>query len=77
MCTTEVRFNTLWSQVPDAMARYKQLLYYAKKLPPMPEEEKVEVNKVKGCVSQVKPKPQALLIHDLLTRCYPSDACAP
>lgn len=41
-------------QVPDAMARYKQLLYYAKKLPPMPQEEHVDENKVKGCVSQVR-----------------------
>lgn len=36
------------------MARYKQLLYYAKKLPPMPQEEHVDENKVKGCVSQVR-----------------------
>lgn len=40
------------------MARYKQLLYYAKKLPPMPQEEKVEVNKVKGCVSQASTQSQ-------------------
>lgn len=38
--------------MPDAMQRYKQLLYYAQKLPPMPKEEHVEGNKVKGCVSQ-------------------------
>ncbi len=40
-------------QVPDARERYKQLLYYAKKLPPMPTEEHTDDNKVKGCVSQV------------------------
>lgn len=33
--------------------RYEQLLWYAKKLPVMPEEAKTEENKVKGCVSQV------------------------
>ena len=33
--------------------KYEQLLWYAKKLPPMPESAKTESNKVKGCVSQV------------------------
>ena len=33
--------------------KYEQLLWYAKKLPPMPESAKIEENKVKGCVSQV------------------------
>ena len=33
--------------------KYEQLLWYAKKLPPMPESAKTEENKVKGCVSQV------------------------
>jgi cysteine desulfuration protein SufE len=33
--------------------RYEQLLWYAKKLPAMPEEAKIAENKVKGCVSQV------------------------
>ncbi|MGV2829754.1 SufE family protein [Myxosarcina sp. GI1(2024)] len=33
--------------------KYEQLLWYAKKLPPMPEEDKTMENKVKGCVSQV------------------------
>ena len=41
------------SQVPDPMARYKQLLYYAAKLPPLPAEDHVPSNKVEGCVSQV------------------------
>ncbi len=40
-------------QVPDEMARYKQLLFLAAKLPAMPKEEHVDENKVKGCVSQV------------------------
>ncbi len=33
--------------------RYEQLLWYAKKLPAMPEEAKTTENKVNGCVSQV------------------------
>ena len=33
--------------------RYEQLLWYAKKLPAMPEAAKIAENKVKGCVSQV------------------------
>jgi cysteine desulfuration protein SufE len=33
--------------------RYEQLLWYAKKLPPLDEAEKVPENKVPGCVSQV------------------------
>ncbi len=33
--------------------RYEQLLWYAKKLPAMPEEAKTAENKVNGCVSQV------------------------
>lgn len=33
--------------------RYEQLLWYAKKLPEMPEESKIPENKVNGCVSQV------------------------
>ncbi|KAI7840397.1 hypothetical protein COHA_005898 [Chlorella ohadii] len=39
--------------VPDPMARYKQLLFYATKLEPFPVEQHTEENKVKGCVSQV------------------------
>jgi cysteine desulfuration protein SufE len=33
--------------------RYEQLLWYAKKLPAMPESAKTSDNKVNGCVSQV------------------------
>lgn len=40
-------------QVPDPMARYKQLLFYASKLGPMSAEEHKPENKVEGCVSQV------------------------
>lgn len=37
----------------DPKQKYKQLLWYAQKLPAMPESAKTEENKVKGCVSQV------------------------
>ena len=37
----------------DPKQKYKQLLWYAQKLPPMPEAGKTEENRVKGCVSQV------------------------
>lgn len=33
--------------------RYEQLLWYAKRLPEMPEADKTPENKVPGCVSQV------------------------
>jgi cysteine desulfuration protein SufE len=33
--------------------KYEQLLWYAQKLPAMPESAKVTENKVNGCVSQV------------------------
>jgi cysteine desulfuration protein SufE len=33
--------------------KYEQLLWYAKKLPQIPEEAKIPENKVSGCVSQV------------------------
>ena len=33
--------------------KYEQLLWYAKRLPAMPEEDKIPENKVHGCVSQV------------------------
>ncbi|GBG78281.1 hypothetical protein CBR_g26312 [Chara braunii] len=39
--------------VPDPMARYQQLLYYATKLEPLPAELHLPQYKVKGCVSQV------------------------
>lgn len=35
--------------VPDAMARYKQLLYFASKLEGLEESNKVEKNKVQVC----------------------------
>lgn len=35
------------------MARYKQLLFFASKLDPLPAEFHTEENRVQGCVSQV------------------------
>lgn len=35
------------------MARYKQLLFFAAKLPALPKEQQIPTNKVEGCVSQV------------------------
>lgn len=37
----------------DPKKRYEQLLWYAKKLEPIPESAKTSANKVNGCVSQV------------------------
>lgn len=37
----------------DWEERYRYIVDLGKKLPPMPEEEKVEDNKVRGCMSQV------------------------
>lgn len=37
----------------DPKQKYEQLLWYAKKLEPLPEEAKTPENKVSGCVSQV------------------------
>ncbi|GIL53017.1 hypothetical protein Vafri_8725 [Volvox africanus] len=42
-----------FQMVPDPMARYKQLLFFASKLAPMPAEDHIPENKVEGCVSQV------------------------
>lgn len=42
-----------FQMVPDPMARYKQLLFFAAKLPALPDGDKVPENKVEGCVSQV------------------------
>jgi sulfur transfer protein SufE len=52
-------------QVPDPMARYKQLLFYAAKLPAMPAEQHQPENKVEGCVSQVGPEQQNSAKHIL------------
>lgn len=43
----------MFQAVPDPMARYKQLLFYAVKLKPLAAELHTNENKVQGCVSQV------------------------
>lgn len=40
-------------QTTDPKRRYEYLLWLAKRLPALPESEKVPENKVAGCVSQV------------------------
>ncbi|HIK45349.1 MAG TPA: SufE family protein [Leptolyngbyaceae cyanobacterium M65_K2018_010] len=42
-----------FQQVSDPKRRYEQLLWFAKKLDPFPEDQKIPENKVQGCVSQV------------------------
>eukprot|EP00746_Dinoflagellata_sp_MGD_P009958 gnl/MRDRNA2_/MRDRNA2_120415_c0_seq1.p1 gnl/MRDRNA2_/MRDRNA2_120415_c0~~gnl/MRDRNA2_/MRDRNA2_120415_c0_seq1.p1 ORF type:complete len:273 (-),score=46.16 gnl/MRDRNA2_/MRDRNA2_120415_c0_seq1:47-865(-) len=42
-----------FQMVPDPMQRYKQVLFFASKLPPMPLELKTQETKVMGCTSQV------------------------
>ena len=37
----------------DWEERYRYIVDLGKKLPPMPEDEKIEDNKVRGCMSQV------------------------
>ncbi|KAL5201652.1 hypothetical protein ABZP36_036006 [Zizania latifolia] len=43
----------LFQSGPDPRARYKQLLAYAARLPPMDPSLKTDANRVRGCVSQV------------------------
>ncbi|KAF7072009.1 hypothetical protein CFC21_077208 [Triticum aestivum] len=43
----------LFQSVPDERTRYKQLLAYAARLPPMDPALKSDANRVRGCVSQV------------------------
>jgi len=42
-----------FARITDPKRRYEQLLWYAKKLEPLPAEDKTAENKVPGCVSQV------------------------
>lgn len=42
-----------FQRASDPKRRYEQLLWFAKKLDPMPDADKVSDNKVPGCVSQV------------------------
>lgn len=42
-----------FARVADPKRKYEQLIYYAKKVEAMPEGDKIDSNKVMGCVSQV------------------------
>ena len=42
-----------FARVSDPKRKYEQLIYYAKKVEAMPEIDKIDRNKVMGCVSQV------------------------
>ena len=42
-----------FARISEPKRRYEQLLWYAKKLEALPEEDKTPENKVPGCVSQV------------------------
>lgn len=42
-----------FQSITDTKRRYEYLLWFAKQLPPFPEEDKQPANKVVGCVSQV------------------------
>lgn len=42
-----------FQRASDPKRRYEQLICYAQKLPEFPEADKVQENKVPGCVSQV------------------------
>jgi cysteine desulfuration protein SufE len=60
MSSTETSLPPKLAKIVDRFQRrsnpkqkYEQLLWYAKKLPKMPESAKIPENKVSGCVSQV------------------------
>jgi cysteine desulfuration protein SufE len=42
-----------FARVNDPKRKYEQLIFYAKKVAAMPDEDKIDGNKVMGCVSQV------------------------
>ena len=42
-----------FARVSDPKRKYEQLIHYAKKVEAMPETDKIDRNKVMGCVSQV------------------------
>ncbi|KAK9156421.1 hypothetical protein Sjap_003901 [Stephania japonica] len=52
----------LFQSVPNPKAKYEQLLFYGRKLPPLDPSFKTPQNKVQGCVSQVWVR--AYLDHD-------------
>jgi cysteine desulfuration protein SufE len=42
-----------FQQISESKRRYEYLLYFAKRLPPFPENQKIPENRVSGCASQV------------------------
>ncbi|NJL21874.1 MAG: SufE family protein [Leptolyngbyaceae cyanobacterium SM1_3_5] len=42
-----------FQQISEPKRRYEYLLWFAKRLPPFPDEQKVAEHQVPGCVSQV------------------------
>ena len=50
------------------MQRYKQLLFFATKLEPLPADEHTQENKVQGCVSQVCVLSHTTFSHNFLTQ---------
>lgn len=42
-----------FQQISEPKRRYEYLLWFAKRLPPFPDEQKVAAHRVPGCVSQV------------------------
>ena len=42
-----------FQQISESKRRYEYLLYFAKRLPPFPDDQKIPENRVPGCASQV------------------------
>ncbi len=42
-----------FQQITEPKQRYEYLLWFAKRLPPFPDDQKIPANRVPGCVSQV------------------------
>uniref|UniRef100_A0A7S2NSI8 Fe-S metabolism associated domain-containing protein n=1 Tax=Leptocylindrus danicus TaxID=163516 RepID=A0A7S2NSI8_9STRA len=52
--TPELEMMTAaFARMPDEKLRYKQLMFLAQKLAPMPDNLKIDANKVPGCLSTV------------------------
>ncbi|NJL37677.1 MAG: SufE family protein [Leptolyngbyaceae cyanobacterium RM2_2_4] len=51
--TSLERIVQRFQQIMEPKRRYEYLLYFAKRLPPFPDEQKVAAHRVPSCVSQV------------------------
>jgi cysteine desulfuration protein SufE len=49
----QARLVAEFEALPDWEARYKRIIDYARTLAPLPDEHRVEANKVRGCSSTV------------------------